>query len=149
MRLLIDAIIAVCLIGLLATVMTVRRTEAARSETVEATRQAIDAIESEAIYQAALGEVELSDGGWPLEIQVSWFDRIPPHPMFADRVPYEIAWLEHADQAEQDLEHPRQKHADVRHGAFWYNPDRGIVRARVPRQPTDQATEQLYRRINR
>jgi hypothetical protein len=31
---------------------------------------------------------------------------------------------------------------------FWYNPARGIVRARVPDQTTDEATLSLYESIN-
>ena len=31
---------------------------------------------------------------------------------------------------------------------FWYNPVRGIVRARVPDQTTDESTLSLYEQVN-
>ena len=58
-------------------------------------------------------------------------------------------WIELAMPGELDRNHPNDPTFRGGRGAmFWYNPVRGIVRARVPDQTTDEATFALYESIN-
>ena len=114
------------------------------AEQIAATRQAVIDIYNQAIYHGSLGGVAVTDRQWPLEIRRDWFDPVPVNPLIDQPVP----WLAVADESERSLIHPRRLVADGQTSAFWYNPYRQVVRARVPRQHTDQATRQLYYRVN-
>ncbi len=100
-------------------------------------------------FRAALGEGEVNGRGWPLSIDTSWFNGTPPrNTLLSGRFP----WVQIAGVTEYDLDHPPARVAlseDGPEGAgFWYNPGKGIVRARVGPTLTDKRAIELYNRLN-
>jgi hypothetical protein len=54
-----------------------------------------------------------------------------------------------ASEAEAGADHPRNHMAASRSDAqFWYNPYKGMVRARVPDDMSEAAALRLYNRVN-
>lgn len=114
--------------------------------TVDATRAALSSIRSEVGIHSAIGDVELNEFGHPHQIDSTWFNDTPARNMLAKQT---APWVELALPGEFDRNHPHDPTFRGGRGAmFWYNPIRGIVRARVPDQTTDEATLALYESIN-
>lgn len=139
-------------LGVAAVVIPLQR-RGAREAEVGATRAAVQAIEAEVKRQALLGEVALSPEGWPATLDPEWFAKqqqpVPRNSLLSEHRP----WVEVASGAQAMLNDPVIR-ADAtaelasERAAFWYNPARGIVRARVPMAVSDRTTLELYNRVN-
>ena len=58
-------------------------------------------------------------------------------------------WIEYALPGELSRDHPRVPTFRGGRGAmFWYNPTRGVIRARVPESASDEASRALYAEVN-
>ncbi|MCA9122086.1 MAG: hypothetical protein H6822_12440 [Planctomycetaceae bacterium] len=68
-----------------------------------------------------------STGSYPGTIDPRWFrgNKIPHHPLNDGEIPDVHVFSGH------DRQHPSHKTLD-NYGAYWYNRDIGVVRARVP-----------------
>jgi hypothetical protein len=145
MRLLVDTLIASMLVMLLGGILWQQRQEDHWIEEITSVQQSVQAIRSQALYRAALGNLELSPVGYPRRLDPLWFTPRPGNPLVGHA---KAPWLEQVGPAAAAQLDPAYLIADARHAAFWYNPQRGIVRARVPRQVTEQATVDLYNTVN-
>jgi hypothetical protein len=124
-----------------------RRAAVAREQMlVDSARDTVLAIEQKVRYLKALEELELNDFGWPDVVDPRWFSGgAPRNAMLDARHP----WLEVASTLEYTLDHPVQRVAiNEQLAGLWYNPAKGIVRARVPQTVSDEKTMELYNRIN-
>jgi len=116
------------------------------AERVEETRAALVTIQSELVIRSQSGQASLNPRGWSETIVPAWFGgELPANTVLSEDRP----WMEIASVEQASWEHPRPLF-DVSgsDAAFWYNPALGIVRARVPMQPTDKATIDSYNTIN-
>jgi hypothetical protein len=96
--------------------------------------------------QAASGQTQINTRGWPLTISPEWFGSDPPRNAL---VSHDRPWLEVASPEQADLADPVVRMTiDRSVAAFWYNPFRGIVRARVPMQISDDRSLALYNAVN-
>jgi len=115
-------------------------------ELIRVTERAVQRISQEIKVQAATQNVELNARGWPVTIDPEWFRGAPPHNRLT---PASCPWLEIAAGSEQDLDHPTHRLAlDRSTPAFWYNPGKGIVRARVGPMISDKRALEVYNRVN-
>ncbi len=144
MRLLMDGVIALMLVGVLGGVLWHQRARADELRQVEAAQRAVRAIQSQALYRGSLRQVQVSRRGYPLRIDPAWFATPPTNLLTVDAGD----WLETAGPADEQRTHPEHITTDGRRAAFWYNPHRGVVRARVNRQPSEQTTVELYNLVN-
>jgi len=148
MRLVIDAMIVVMLLALVGGVVWFvyqRRQDSAR---LNQTVRALEMLQDEVALQTALAlpEAEDAQSTYPAEIDAAWFGAGKPINALAE--PFH-PWMGVAEQGDNS-EHPADPVLDRSGQAmFWYNPTKGIVRARVPRQTTDERTLALYNRVNR
>ncbi|MEX2214386.1 MAG: hypothetical protein WD768_09680 [Phycisphaeraceae bacterium] len=85
-----------------------------------------------------------TQAGFPTTISANWFGSELPMNVLAADAP----WVDMAPKGDMSdhppdpiLDHPTQ-------AGFWYNANRGLIRARVPRQVTDLETVNLYNKIN-
>ncbi len=123
------------------------------SQTAEAEEAAVLAVQSaltdlrtQIKYRSAVGDAVVNGRGWPVTIEPAWWDNSPPINELARP---DHPWLEVADKADYQLEHPRTRvMLGKEHAAFWYNPGNGIVRARVPQMVSDQSALEMYNRVN-
>lgn len=120
-----------------------RRQEQAVVDTIDA----LDHIDREIRVKAAMGAVEVNGRGWPRTIDPAWFRE---HPPINKLVGGPRPWLEVASPAEYTLSHPRVRTTiDSETAAFWYNPGKGIVRARIGLMLSDKSALKLYNRVNK
>ncbi len=113
---------------------------------VDSTRNAVIDLGQRMRYLKATERIALNEFGWPDVIDPKWFDGFPPrNSMVNARHP----WLEVATDLEYALDHPVQRVAiNEQLAGFWYNPAKGIVRARVQQTVSDEKTIDLYNRVN-
>lgn len=104
-------------------------------------------METELKYRSATRTTELNARGWPVTIDPKWFNesRPPINLLVSQNRP----WVEVASADQAGLMHPRVRVAvEESLAAFWYNPYQGVVRARVPVMMNDDATLDVYNRVN-
>ncbi len=118
----------------------------AEHSAVESTQAALSTMRAELGIRSALGDGPLNEFGFPDAIDRGWFEGEEPHNALArDHAP----WIETALPAEYDRTHPVDPTFRGGRGAmFWYNPVRGVVRARVPLQTSDASSQSLYEVVN-
>jgi len=89
---------------------------------------------------------EINPRGWPTTIEPEWFNGAPP---LNTIVSGDRPWVEVAPPEHARLTNPPLRIAgDVTQASFWYNPYKGIVRARVPVQINEAKAIELYNTIN-
>ncbi|HEX7008380.1 MAG TPA: hypothetical protein VF184_00265 [Phycisphaeraceae bacterium] len=147
MRLLIDSLIAMMLLGILAAVLLYHRERTQDLEQIRRTHQALAQLQEQALYRSALGEevVERSPIGFPLRIEPAWFsNKLPRNALVSGDRP----WLDIAPPGDMSDQPPDPVILGPDQAAFWYNPNRGIFRARVMPQVSEQSTLELYNQAN-
>jgi hypothetical protein len=145
-RLSIDFLIIGTVAGALVLGLRTHQTALAERSAVESTRASIAQIEAEIGIRATLGNAPLNEFGHPEAVQQAWFDDCAPCNALASE---SAPWIEYALPFEFGREHPRDPTFRGGRGAmFWYNPMKGIVRARVPETASDEAARALYAEVN-
>jgi hypothetical protein len=145
MRLIIDSLIAIMLAAILGGLLLHYRAQEKSLDRVGDIQTSLAVLREQVQYQRALGQVAASEDGYPIILSPLWFgEKLPTNLLLSPRFP----WMDIAP-ADDRTTHPPDP--IVRHGAqacFWYNPNNGAVRARVP--PGFSATETLriYNLIN-
>ncbi len=146
MRLLVDILLALMLCGVLAGVVMYKRGELSSKQDLEQTRVDVRRFQQQITLHAALGQVEHSKRGFPMTIDPAWFaGNLPRNPLLGPGHP----WLEIASEEDRDIIHPPERWAagpDI--AQFWYNPQIGQVRARVPAGIPDSKALKMYNYIN-
>ena len=102
----------------------------------------------EVSYRSVTGHaVERNSFGWPTTVSPSWFeDGEAPRNFMADPG---APWVEVAAPEDRELDHPRLRMlVNDQVAGFWYNPGKGVVRARVPVMVSDDVALDLYNRLN-
>ncbi len=146
MRLIIDSLVALMLVGILGAVVFNWRSEEDLDRNISLTVAEVHRLAAQIELQAALENVELTQRGYPRLVMPEWFHgNLPLNPLLESGHP----WLEIASVSQHDLRHPPNPiaaGADV--AQFWYNPHTGDVRARVPAGVSDAKALEFYNRVN-
>ena len=146
MRLVLDSLLGLMLVGVLVGVTLHFRNKRATEHNVEVTRLEIQRFQSQINIQAALEKVPLTQRGYPISIEPEWFGGDLPKNMLLNA---SYPWVEIAGVSERDKMHPSRRMATSRTLArFWYNPFLGVVRGRVPDTVSDATALRLYNEIN-
>jgi hypothetical protein len=150
MRLVVDSMIALMLVGILAGVLWYHREQTRELETREQVHHALARLYEQALYHGALEQDHpetLSPVGFPLNISPQWFTDeawLPLNVLVPSRQP----WLDVAPTGDSGDHPPDPVIGADQQAGFWYNPARGLFRARVPRQRSDEQTLALYNTLN-
>lgn len=147
MRLLIDSLIAIMLAGILAGLVMNHRHESAQLEQVRRVHQSLARLQEQVIYHGALeqADADRSATGFPMQVSPMWFDNeLPVNAMVPGRQP----WMDLAPEGDMADHPPDPVVTGPTQASFWYNPNRGIVRARVQPRFSDHETLDLYNRLN-
>lgn len=144
-RLLVDSLIALLLVGVLASVLLYRRHNLQLIEQYAGVQQALATLQDQVAYQAALEVGKSGDTVFPAGLSPLWFNSGLP---LNTAVPGWHPWLDVAPQGDLDDHPPDPIVKQEVQAGLWYNPNRGVVRARVTDQGSDMATLQLYNRLN-
>jgi hypothetical protein len=147
MRLLIDSLVALMLCAVLGGVMMHNRESQSTQQQLQRVRDDVCRLTKEIALQATLGQVERNERGYPVTVSPMWFKGgLLPMNRLLDAG---HAWVEIASSDQRELEDPPDRVAAARGSAgFWYNPAKGIVRARVPADVPDTAALSMYNFIN-
>lgn len=145
MRLVIDSLIALMLVGILAVVVIHYRNNRTRVTDLSAVHGALAQLHEQAAFQAALGIVERSDAGFPEHVSPDWFDdTVPVNDLLTAKHP----WIDVAPPGDRSDQPPDPVIRRPEQAGFWYNPARGVFRARVMPEATDALTLEVYNRVN-
>lgn len=152
MRLLIDSLIAVMLIGILAGVLLHHRAAQQHAQRLRLVHDALAQLHEQAVFHAALADRHGDDEadvvyrpGFPTRIDSAWFPGGIPRSALAGVAHPWIDTAPHGDLSRHPPDPTLERSAQA---GFWYNPALGIFRARVPRQITEKATLDLYNHLN-
>jgi hypothetical protein len=146
MRLLIDSMIAVMLICIIVGTVAYRNASDRQVRDRQAVREGLSAFNEQVEFHSAIWQSEQQGAGlYPPQVQPQWFaDGAPRNPL----LPKEHPWLDIAPADDYSDQPPDPLATDPDQAAFWYNPNTGVVRARVPRQVSERLTLELYNQVN-
>lgn len=145
-RLLVDGLISLLLVGVLVCVVLFHREKDKISRHYQTVWDALAVLHEQAFYHSVLGKDEHDIKGFPRTISPLWF-RAEGVPLNAT-VPGRQPWLDIAPDGDESYHPPDPIITRIDQAGFWYNPNRGIFRARVMPQWSSTATLQLYNQLN-
>jgi hypothetical protein len=146
MRWLVNLLAVCCLAAGVAWFVAYDNAKAQHERAVVETTRAVRLVEQMIKFKSTQPEMDLNEQGFPMTVSKDWFEQSVP---FNSMAPSNCPWVEIAGPAEATLSQPRVRQVtDSSVAGLWYNPYRGIVRARVPVQVSDAATTELYNRVN-
>jgi hypothetical protein len=146
MRLIIDTLVALTLVGVLGGIALHSHREKETEQRITLARGELRRFQSQVMLQAALEKVPLTSHGYPAAIDPAWFGgSLPANPMLRAGHPF----VDVAGEPDAAADHPREKMATSGAVAqFWYNPYKGLVRARIAEDLSESTALRLYNRVN-
>lgn len=145
MRMIVDGLIVVMIGAVALSVMAHDQTESRHQQRLDEVRQAMAEMHVKARVHGSMDDVEATRHGFSITLEEQWFRPRPPHNVLlsADR-----PWLDIAQDGD-NAQHPKDPVAyGPEQAAFWYNPEYGIIRARVAPQLSKSETLRLYNEVN-
>lgn len=113
---------------------------------IESTRLAKDRIHAEIRLRSALSGAVVSRTGWIQTVEPSWFNPIPHNAWFASS---SQPWIEIAPESAGRRQDPvKIAITNPNQAAWWFNPNSGSLRARVPELTSGSTTRALYDLVN-
>lgn len=146
MRRIIDVLVAVMVCTLVMGVIWLNKSDRQATSLREQVREEVRQFQQVIDIRTALEEGDRNHRGHPVTVDPAWFKGEPPrNPLLPPTHP----WVEIAVEGQHDLEHPPDRiAAGTGTARFWYNPWRGVVRARVPHGASDGDALELYNHVN-
>jgi len=145
MRLVIDTLIALMLVGILAGLLLQHRQKSNDVAQLKDVHESLRELQARTILHGALGETDVNELGFPTQVSPLWFGaQVPVNKL----VPRNHPWIDFAPANDYNEHPPDPVITRPNQAGFWYNPARGIFRARVMPQVGDQQTLALYNQIN-
>ncbi len=145
MRLLINLLIIMMLAAILAGVVFHYQQEDKKSLDLQVVHQAMTQLQEQVYYHGALTDSTAAQASYPREISPKWFPDGPPRNTL---VPITQPWVDVAAADDHGDQPPDPIIRRPDQAGFWYNPNRGIFRARVMPQLTMSGTLDLYNHVN-
>ncbi len=150
MRLIVDSLIALMLVGILAAVLLHYQQEQRQLAKLRFVHHSLARLQKVTTYHSALDDfepdaVQAKPKAFPRRVAPDWFgDELPLNVLTSIHHP----WLDVAPPNDTADHPPDPVIVRADQAGFWYNPNRGVFRARVPAQFTPQDTLRLYNRVN-
>jgi hypothetical protein len=146
MRLILDTLVALMLVGILAGLVIYHRDARDVQAQHDFARDEVRRFQQQIHLHTALSAGENRERGYPASIDPDWFQgNLPVNPLLGPEHP----WLEVAGPSNRQALHPADLvAADQNTASFWYNPAMGVVRARVPVGVSDARALELYNYVN-
>jgi len=150
MRLLLDSMIVLMLVGIAVGVVVYQKSVNRRAHNQEVVVQGLSEFQEQVTLHGAIEMIEDQEAAlyprlYPPHIEPHWFQAgAPQNPLISSDRP----WLDIAPEEDFSDQPPDPLASSQEQAAFWYNPNNGVVRARVPRQVSDRLTLELYNTVN-
>ncbi len=143
------------LVGILASVLLYNREQDQQVDNYQSVHQALSKLHEQAMLQGALYQSRTGRADFPRNISPTWFAEEPLAPNNGEfavpinvMVPTEQPWLDVAPAGDLSDNPPDPIITNQRQAGFWYNPNRGLFRARVMQQNTDKLSLEIYNELN-
>lgn len=146
MRLAINLLIPVMVVSLVVGIVAYDCLQRHRQDTWLAVQQDLVRLRGQAAYHGAMRRMAVTKAGFPRAIRRQWFggESLPVNHLIPDR----HCWLDVAPSGDM-FDHPPDPIAfRSTQGGFWYNPNIGVVRARVPWQHSVEQALRMYNKLN-
>jgi hypothetical protein len=125
--------------------LTQQRDDATAMSDEQTTRQALDRLYERSAYHGALQKSALQGYRFPPVIEPAWFGlELPINQTLADR-----PWLDIAPPGDVGEHPPDPLALREDQAGFWYNPNLGVFRARVPLGKGGSDAVDRYNRLNK
>ena len=147
MRLAVNLLIPVMVVLLIAGVLVYDHVKRRTRDTHLTVQQDMVRLRGQAAYHGAMRRMAVTKAGFPRIVREEWFggEPLPANVL----VPGSHPWLDVAPQGDM-AEHPPDPIAfGPDQGGFWYNPNIGVVRARVPWEHSIPKALETYNKVNR
>lgn len=146
MRRTINILIPTLVVALVAGAFSFERERQEQREAYQAVQDDLVRLRGQAAYRGAMRQVPVSRTGFPLDMRDAWFngEALPLNVLLPGR----RCWLDIAPPGDM-FEHPPDPVAfRLDQAGFWYNPNLGVVRARVPWGHSVVQALAAYNRVN-
>lgn len=146
MRTLLNILVVVMLAGILVGVVMIRSNKGIKQDQIRTARDEVRRFQRQITFQATIAEVELTAEVYPVTADPNSFHgNLPQNLLIEAGHP----WVEIAGRNERSFLHPLDIVVrDAVAAQFWYNPYKGIVRARVPADISDAIALEVYNQVN-
>lgn len=146
MRILLNILIALTLIGIVVVVAMSLQADGIKKDQIKTTKVEVRRFQRQITLQSAVADIELTSEGFPVTIDPLWFDgHLPSNTLLEVGRP----WVQIAGWDERASLHPIDLVArDAAAAQFWYSPYKGIVRARVCADISDERALRIYNQVN-
>ena len=145
MRMVMDILVVLMLVVILTGVLWHYHSAHSRMLAYEALDLAISQLQEKVLLHGAINQVETTEKGFPIHLSADWFDEgLPRNPLVPARQPA----VDVALQGDMSQHPPDPVITDSGQAGFWYNPNCGIVRARIMPEFTEGQTLAFYNRVN-
>jgi hypothetical protein len=139
-----DSLIALLLVGVLGLVLADYRAAARKLEAERQVHVALSLLAEQARYHGSMAVPGGRGPVFPATISPGWFKGELP----VNAVAPGYAWLDVAPAGDLADDPPDPVLHRKAQAGFWYNPNRGVVRARVPGQRDPAEALDLYNQLN-
>ena len=146
MRRLIDSLTVLMLLCIVTGVVVYEHADRRRVNRTQALHRGLADFREQVALRGAIeyGQGQAS-GLYPQHIEPHWFDNgAPQNPLVQGDNP----WLDIAPEDDESDQPPNPLITSSEQAAFWYNPNNGIIRARVPKQENQTLALKLYNEVN-
>lgn len=149
MRRLLDFMILMMVLAITLGVIWQRHETRRQAEELRSVQNDLARFDEKLAFHGAMWQTEQSDNDgatqYPPHVLPQWFeDKTPSNPLVTPDRP----WLDIAPADDHHDQPPDPLATGDGQAAFWYNPNLGIVRARVPQQVSDRLSLELYNKVN-
>ena len=151
MRRLVDILVVLSVLVTAGVIFQHRSAQTQPENRESGVRQSLTRLYERASYFGALSQTEGQAATlWPSEVLPSWFGSDLPINGMLPGVDGVIGrpWLDLAPPGDDAVHPPDPVAVELSQAQFWYNPELGIFRARVPATLGEQDALSLYNRLN-
>ncbi|MEM9414788.1 MAG: hypothetical protein AAGA29_04830 [Planctomycetota bacterium] len=145
MRLVIDSLIVVMVLGVIGGVLYLNRQEEQGEQETAIVIDALGRLYEQTKHHAAIDTAIAGRDTIVVQVMPSWFqDDLPLNVLVGEGQP----WIDLAPPGDASVHPPDPIVTGPDQAGFWYNPTAGVFRARVLPQLSERETLDLYNRIN-
>ncbi len=149
MRRVMDILMVLMVVGIAFGALFYRNRDQAQATTADLQAERLAGMQIELQYYEALGkvgEVELSEAGYPLFVLPEWFGgEAASENLLAEN---DRPWLDVAPPGDMRMDPPDPILRNNLQAGLWYNPNTGVFRARVPDTLTEAQALATYNQVN-
>ena len=145
MRIVIDIMIGLMLVGVVAGGLTLYNSQAENEREVDAVRIALQRLQEQAAYHRTVQSAMADRDVLLVHLHAEWFgEDVPTNVLLSDGRP----WIDLAPPGDLGTHPPDPVVYDEAQAGFWYNPTTGTFRARVSPATSEAQTLALYNEVN-